>query len=64
MSVRAFSPEVRLLKLDKETFERILGSIKNLLKMDYINWKADNLEQGEQGGVEDDQVEEVKRPEE
>jgi CRP-like cAMP-binding protein len=35
LSIKAASPELKLLKLDRETFTRILGSIENHLKMDY-----------------------------
>mmetsp|Transcript_15706 Transcript_15706/g.26483 ORF Transcript_15706/g.26483 Transcript_15706/m.26483 type:complete len:139 (+) Transcript_15706:636-1052(+) len=35
LSIRVKSDECKLLKLDKETFTRILGSIENQLKMDY-----------------------------
>jgi cAMP-dependent protein kinase regulator len=35
LSIRVSSPECRLLKLDRDTFIRILGSIETNLKMDY-----------------------------
>jgi CRP-like cAMP-binding protein len=35
LSVRVKSLKCRLLRLDRETFTRILGSIQNYLKKDY-----------------------------
>jgi len=35
LSVRVKSQKCRLLRLDRETFTRILGSIQNHLKKDY-----------------------------
>ena len=35
LSIKVSSPELKLLKLDRETFTRMLGSIESHLKMDY-----------------------------
>jgi cAMP-dependent protein kinase regulator len=45
LSIRISSPECKLLKLDRDTFTRILGSIEKQLKMDYGESPKSKIEQ-------------------
>jgi CRP-like cAMP-binding protein len=47
LSIRIFSPECKLLKLDRDTFTRILGSIGKHLEMDYGDVKKDQTFESE-----------------
>lgn len=45
LSVRVCSDQAKLLVMSREAFERILGSIKDLLKVDYDYIKNSDITQ-------------------